>query len=556
MNKHSRTIEKFEFGKRCSCVAAEKEYVRLLLGETVGVGFALWLTVGVAIARRLTAPYCFFYNVLLVCIVLIMLSSPFKAASTNIWAPAADDSADVTHALNTGTNDGISTQLSLVPPPPRFIKSKKRKGGKSMKVRQTGAPQKEEVSNMHVSGVCHADEKPTALMRAWVRIDHKGESSIVHADKLSLSAQLGIQARDLRLLESTLANQTSVILCRERAILINMAFVKAIITTAAVYIVSPDDPLSIGFMNELKQRLQAPSDTYRSVNRLTGDSPTHSARAATTLYCSHLNRFALSKSSPRSLLQPLALSCGCCRPDTTTTTVLASAKANRLYPSFPSCTGFALPGQHVQLVGGSDGEPRPLPFELRVLEICLDELVCDVDDRTTQLEDIAYPAVEAMADRVCVYVCVCVHVHVVGRVVGWVGIGFSNRSGWEILCGRMRGGWQGWRRFDRFLEAIHPTSSNPPNICNLSPHCQPPSSAFITILPYSTVQTHTHSHAHAHTQASLHIPPPTHPTHTPQVQPSLLDRVRRIKTRLSALFKVAETFREVLEELLDDDKDM
>ena len=51
-------------------------------------------------------------------------------------------------------------------------------------------------------------------MRAWVRIDPQGESSIVHADKMSLSMQLGIQARDLRLLESGLANQTSVILFR------------------------------------------------------------------------------------------------------------------------------------------------------------------------------------------------------------------------------------------------------------------------------------------------------------------------------------------------------
>lgn len=41
-----------------------------------------------------------------------------------------------------------------------------------------------------------------------------------------------------------------------------------------------------------------------------------------------------------------------------------------------------------------------LPFELRVLEICLDELTCDVDERATQLENLAYPTVEALAKQV------------------------------------------------------------------------------------------------------------------------------------------------------------
>lgn len=49
---------------------------------------------------------------------------------------------------------------------------------------------------------------------------------MVNTDKEQLSVQLGIQGRDLRLLESQLSGQTSVILCRERAIVMNMAFVK------------------------------------------------------------------------------------------------------------------------------------------------------------------------------------------------------------------------------------------------------------------------------------------------------------------------------------------
>ncbi len=56
-------------------------------------------------------------------------------------------------------------------------------------------------------------------------------------------------------------NQTSVILTRERAIVINMAFVKAIITLDACYIVSPDDERSIQFMSELQRRLKVRKGT-------------------------------------------------------------------------------------------------------------------------------------------------------------------------------------------------------------------------------------------------------------------------------------------------------
>ena len=41
-----------------------------------------------------------------------------------------------------------------------------------------------------------------------------------------------------------------------------------------------------------------------------------------------------------------------------------------------------------------------LPFELRVLEICLDELASEYDLQTTELEAAAYPALDTLAARV------------------------------------------------------------------------------------------------------------------------------------------------------------
>ncbi|KAJ9530898.1 hypothetical protein QJQ45_028805, partial [Haematococcus lacustris] len=202
------------------------------------------------------------------------------------------------------------------------------------------------------------EEKPSALLRTWVCIHPSGESSVVQVDKLSLSAQLGIQPRDLRLLESQLAGQTSVILCREGAIVINMAFVKAIITTAACYLVSPDDPQAMRFMADLTQRLAAPMRASKSAGRLAGTGQGGGAAAW-------------------------------------------GGAVSRL----------AGPGGGQ---GGAGGKPEvraavaaleaaeaaaKLPFELQVLEICLDELACDLDDRATQLEGTAYPAVDAMAKQ-------------------------------------------------------------------------------------------------------------------------------------------------------------
>jgi hypothetical protein len=43
--------------------------------------------------------------------------------------------------------------------------------------------------------------------RAWIHVSPSGESSVVSTDKATLCKELGIQQRDLRVLESTMANQ-------------------------------------------------------------------------------------------------------------------------------------------------------------------------------------------------------------------------------------------------------------------------------------------------------------------------------------------------------------
>jgi hypothetical protein len=97
---------------------------------------------------------------------------------------------------------------------------------------------------------------------------------VVKADKSNLSEQLGIQQRDLRLLESALSNQAPVIFTRERAIVVSVLYIRAIITTTSVYLVNPDDEASINFMAELKRRLAAPLRASKSAAKLGGANAT------------------------------------------------------------------------------------------------------------------------------------------------------------------------------------------------------------------------------------------------------------------------------------------
>ncbi len=213
-----------------------------------------------------------------------------------------------------------------------------------------------------------ADEKPTALTRAWVRVDASGSSSIVHTDKLTLTSELGIQPRDLRLLESQVAHQTSVILCRERAIVINMAFVKTIITQQACYIVSPDDDRSIQFMAELKARLHAGLGALKcsqSMGRLAG-----AAQAEWAVV------------SQRAEGLPFELR---------VLEICIDEVRRRGARSAPRACTAALPPWPLK---GTHHRSWPWAATLPL------QLVYDLDERAEQLERMAYPAVDAMAKSV------------------------------------------------------------------------------------------------------------------------------------------------------------
>jgi hypothetical protein len=87
-----------------------------------------------------------------------------------------------------------------------------------------------------------AAKSTPAVVRTWLRIEPNGESNVLQADKYKLTTKLGIQTRDLRLLDPHLATTyPSAILCRDKSIVVNLEHIK--VTSAALRCAPPHGPV-------------------------------------------------------------------------------------------------------------------------------------------------------------------------------------------------------------------------------------------------------------------------------------------------------------------------
>ncbi len=91
--------------------------------------------------------------------------------------------------------------------------------------------------------------------RKWVKVDRNGTSSIIQAEKNELTHQLGVQLRDLRVLDPYLAaSYPSAILSRDRALVVNLEHIKCIIATDHVLVTNAEDDTVLAFVEELQRR--------------------------------------------------------------------------------------------------------------------------------------------------------------------------------------------------------------------------------------------------------------------------------------------------------------
>ncbi|WOL03977.1 magnesium transporter MRS2-I isoform X1 [Canna indica] len=101
-------------------------------------------------------------------------------------------------------------------------------------------------------------KKKTAAARSWILFDSDGEGTILDVDKYAIMHRVQIHARDLRILDPLLS-YPSAILGRERAIVLNLEHIKAIITADEVLLRDPMEENVIPIVEELRRRLPSAS---------------------------------------------------------------------------------------------------------------------------------------------------------------------------------------------------------------------------------------------------------------------------------------------------------
>ena len=102
-------------------------------------------------------------------------------------------------------------------------------------------------------GAAGIRKKGTGI-RAWLLLDATGQAQVVEAGKHAIMRRTGLPARDLRILDPLLS-YPSTVLGRERAIVINLEHIKAIITWQEVFLLNSKDPSVTPFVEELQRRL-------------------------------------------------------------------------------------------------------------------------------------------------------------------------------------------------------------------------------------------------------------------------------------------------------------
>ncbi|XP_051120375.1 magnesium transporter MRS2-I-like isoform X2 [Andrographis paniculata] len=99
-----------------------------------------------------------------------------------------------------------------------------------------------------------SSKKKGAVSRNWIVLDRSGGGVVMDLDKYDIMRRVPINARDLRILDPLLS-YPSAILGREKAIVLNLEHIKAIITTNEVLLRDPLDDNVMPVVEEFQRRL-------------------------------------------------------------------------------------------------------------------------------------------------------------------------------------------------------------------------------------------------------------------------------------------------------------
>ncbi|EFJ18182.1 hypothetical protein SELMODRAFT_53759, partial [Selaginella moellendorffii] len=189
-------------------------------------------------------------------------------------------------------------------------------------------------------------------VRMWLVINSSGVQRL-EAGKHAIMRRTSLPARDLRILDPLLS-YPSTILGRERAIVVNLEHIKAIISAHEVLLLNSKDPLVAPFVDELRGRLPV-----------------------------HYNALGQQVIKGSFILSPS-------QDDEANGSIDASISLEA-----PEGSSFKF-SNDLQNKGG----PSVLPFEFRALEACLEAACSCLDAETNALEQQAYPALDELTSKI------------------------------------------------------------------------------------------------------------------------------------------------------------
>ncbi|XP_071938015.1 magnesium transporter MRS2-I-like isoform X2 [Coffea arabica] len=106
-------------------------------------------------------------------------------------------------------------------------------------------------------------KKKGAGSRSWILMDSSGQETVLDVDKYAIMHRVQIHARDLRILDPLLS-YPSAILGRDRAIVLNLEHIKAIITAEEVLLRDPLDDNVTPVVEELRRRLKSVNSNHEN----------------------------------------------------------------------------------------------------------------------------------------------------------------------------------------------------------------------------------------------------------------------------------------------------
>ncbi|KAL6270653.1 hypothetical protein ACE6H2_027564 [Prunus campanulata] len=203
--------------------------------------------------------------------------------------------------------------------------------------------------------------KGTTGVRAWLLMDSGGKTQVVEAGKHVIMRRTGLPARDLRILDPVLM-YPSTVLGRERAIVINLEHIKAIVTAHEVLLVKSADPSVSPFVDELQRRLI--SHNQATTAALEGNEEDGSKSNWTGLHDlgESQSRGESRENSPKGFSDQFD------EQD--------RVEKNQLYGS------------------------KVLPFEFVALEACLESACSCLENEAKRLEEEAYPALDKLSSKI------------------------------------------------------------------------------------------------------------------------------------------------------------